>query len=340
MVAIKSWLKRIIQNAGAGVAPMVWHLSATPRLLVMMYHRVLPASHRDRKFEQPGMYVAPETFAMHLHVLKEHFSFVQLDDWLLATSRGAPVPQRACAITFDDGWRDNYEYAFPLLESAQAPATIFLVADAVGTQYAFWPNQLIRLLKDTAVEMDQAPLPLWLKHLIVSIRERNGVAMNGPLEDMSIIDQIVVACKNTRSDAEMLEALRESRSSNEERDLFDWDEARHMLRSGLVRFGSHTRRHTRLIPNLNDELVDDEITGSKLIIEEHLGSAPSLFCYPNGDCSPAAVTKVRSLYAGAVTTARGWNSVKTDRHLLRRVGVHDDVANTPVSFLSRLAGIG
>ena len=119
-----------------------------------------------------------------------------------------------------------------------------------------------------------------------------------------------------------------------------WEEIAAMHASGLVRFGSHTRHHTRLSRVTTREALEDEIIGSRRTIEERLGVLPQTFCYPNGDTSPEAIACVRSAYLGAVTTAPGWNSPGADRATLRRLGVHDDVSATRSSFLSRISGFG
>jgi peptidoglycan/xylan/chitin deacetylase (PgdA/CDA1 family) len=125
-----------------------------------------------------------------------------------------------------------------------------------------------------------------------------------------------------------------------ERELMSWDEIREMHTSGLVRFGSHTRRHTRLSAVRNKAELQDEIAGSRRDIEAQLKSRPASFCYPNGDLSPDAVSCVRAAYRGAVTTRSGWNRPGTDPCLLKRVGMHEDVSATRAGFLARLAGVG
>jgi peptidoglycan/xylan/chitin deacetylase (PgdA/CDA1 family) len=86
--------------------------------------------------------------------------------------------------------------------------------------------------------------------------------------------------------------------------------------------------------------LQDEIVASRDIIREQLGTDVPTFCYPNGDTSPEAIQAVSGAYLGAVTTRRGWNTPKSQRFTLNRVGVHDDVSNTPTSFVSRIAGFG
>jgi peptidoglycan/xylan/chitin deacetylase (PgdA/CDA1 family) len=146
---------------------MAWR-TGTRRLLVLMYHRVLPAEHPDRNSEQPGMYVSPATLAMHLEIVKQYFTLIHLDEWLERVSAGRAVPSLACAITFDDGWRDNYEYAFPVLRHAGAPATIYLVTDMVGEGYSFWPNTLARYLGAGAADL--GAYPTWLADIARKLR--------------------------------------------------------------------------------------------------------------------------------------------------------------------------
>src|SRR5690606_9889814 len=106
---LKASLKNLAVSAAAQLGPQRWP-GRGPRLWVLMYHRILPLDDARARVEEPGMIVTPTTFAMHLRVLRRHFQFVQLADWLAAREQGQPLPARACAVTFDDGWRDNHEF--------------------------------------------------------------------------------------------------------------------------------------------------------------------------------------------------------------------------------------
>jgi peptidoglycan/xylan/chitin deacetylase (PgdA/CDA1 family) len=124
-----------------------------------------------------------------------------------------------------------------------------------------------------------------------------------------------------------------------ERDMLNAGEIEAMRASGLVRFGSHTCRHIRLLASLEQSVLLHEVQQSRRDLQSLLREPVELFCYPNGDYSPAAVEAVRSSYAAAVTTRDGWNDEHSDMHLLRRIGVHEDVSSDPRHFLARLSGL-
>lgn len=333
---LKQVVKRAAHELIGRAAPARWRRLPGPELVVLTYHRVLPDGHPDRLHEQPGMYVRPGTFAMHLAVLKEHFELVQLDDWLAARSTGRPLPRLACAITFDDGWRDNYDHAFPVLKQARAPATIFLVSGLIGGNYSFWPNRLARQLARTDRPARLEGWPAELRdRLAAAGLARNAIA--GPLA-AEAIDRAIVACK-ALSDAQMhdlLDRLPVLPSRSAGRDLLNAHEVQEMGASGLVRFGSHTRRHTRLRADVPAEVLADEIAGSAEELERLTGHRPRLFCYPNGDSTPAALQVVKANYAGAAATAHGWNAASLDPFMIRRVGMHEDVSCRTRGFIARL----
>ena len=332
---VPGFLKRAVRRAIGRSALSTWPRLPGPALLVLTYHRVLPDGHLDRAHEQPGMYVRPATMDMHLRTLREHFELVHLDDWLESRAAGRTLPRLACAITFDDGWRDNYQHAFPVLMENSVPGTIFLVSGLVGGAYSFWPNRLARQLARTDRQLATADWPEPLRGVLAAsgVLQPPQAARPGP----EGIDRAIVACK-AFTDAEMNEYLDRLPPLDDAatRDLLDADEVRTMADSGLVRFGSHTRRHTRLHAGLSPAALVDEIEGSAQDIERLVGRRPALFCYPNGDYTPEAVSEVRKHYQGAASTSHGWNDAGLDTMYIRRVGMHEDVSGTRAEFLARI----
>lgn len=338
MKGSKHILRRGAEHFAALLGPHRWRKGS--QLLILMYHRILPPSDIRYQDEQPGMLVQPDTFRSHLQWVKNYFEPVLLRDWLLAVAEGENVPQRACAITFDDGWRDNYEFAFPLLRSEGVPATIFMVSDYIGTTRLFWPERLARVLRLASARNESiwdSTGFRWLQTLSLPIKP-------GPLAvDMDYIDAVIVAAK-LYNDAELHDRIDDMYRcvGESESDLIaqvvNWSEAGEMVRSGLIDVGSHTRHHTRLTTETSFATLEDEIIGSKQRLQDGLSVEPVTFCYPNGDVCSKAKHLVRSHYRGACTTARGWNHRQGDPYQLRRISIHEDIAKDQTAFYASLAG--
>ncbi|NYE57322.1 polysaccharide deacetylase family protein [Carboxydothermus ferrireducens] len=96
---------------------------------ILMYHKVNP----DPKTGGLGLRVLPREFDWQMHYLKEHgFHTVSLDEAVDYLEFGKPLPEKPIVITFDDGYRDNYVYAFPILKKYGFRATIFIITGIVG----------------------------------------------------------------------------------------------------------------------------------------------------------------------------------------------------------------
>ncbi len=335
-------IKRIVKRGLEHVAArMVTHRSKSniKRLLILMYHRVLPKNDERMNDEEPGMVVTPGTLSLHLDILRQHFDIMHLSTWMERRSKGLTLPQRACAITFDDGWLDNYQYAFPLLQQHQVPATIFLVSEMVGTSRNFWPERLAKILRVTATqhpELWNTPAYRWLRDLHTTYSF--GQQPPNYQQRFEIIDQ----AKHFADEAlhARIDAMHNKISgfAVPEAAILNWDQIAEMNSSGLMEFGSHTCDHIRLNDKANQQSIEHQITASKKTIENATNKPVELFCYPNGDFNEVALSITRQHYSGAVTTAQGWNNVQTDAHLLNRIGVHEDVSADETAFLARLSG--
>ncbi len=339
---VKSIIRYLLERIISVIDPRKFYAFNANNLLILTYHRVLPSNHPDLKSEQPGMYVSPQTFRMHLDEIKKRFELMHLDDWIRAAKNKEPLPKYACAITFDDGWLDNYEYAYPILKELKVPATIFVVSSFLGTSYSFWPNRLNRLLgkldPKLLNEFINSEEGAWLKDIM-----HEGQPITAKL-DADMINQIIESCK-THNENElnsyidrMESRLDESVISNNV-DLMSRHHLQEMIESGLVRVGSHSCHHKRLLDGLDKNEIDDEIISSKEVLQAMLNMEIDLFCYPNGDYNQYSLDVVNENYSAACSTMSGWNTPRTNMLLLKRIGVHEDISSNKHKFLARLSGL-
>ncbi len=232
--------------------------------MILMYHRVLPTDDERMQDEEPGMVVTPESFALQLQILRQHFVVIHLADWLQRRQQGLPLPQRACAITFDDGWLDNYQFAFPLLQQYQVPATIFLVSDMVDTKRNFWPERLAELLRVTATqhrELWDAPAYRWLRELSTNYefgkqppnREQLFALFNQAKQQTD--DELHARIDAMQNSSKSLPAPNAA--------VVNWDQVTEMTNSGFVDFGSHTCDHIRLTDKISFKDTEHQIVASK-----------------------------------------------------------------------------
>jgi peptidoglycan/xylan/chitin deacetylase (PgdA/CDA1 family) len=335
-------LKRIAKQAlihtAARVAPITWKWRRPGSLVVLMYHRVLPNDSPARKTEEPGMYVSPETFDLHLGELKRRFELMHLDEWLRLARAGLPLPKLACAITFDDGWRDNYEFALPLLAKHKAPATVFLVSSYVGTAQRFWPNRLMSLLDMAFAAPGSVDFPQPLRGIVepILMQARQRGVLRADDIDRAIQDAKGLDEEQVRRLVE--EAGKGCGDLTGTTEILTWSDVAEMAATGLVRFGSHTMTHLRLGGRVPSQELEREIAGSRSRLFERVGQEIDLFCYPNGEISPEALDCVRRHYLGAVTTRGGWHLAGGDPYLIRRIGLHEDMSDSREALLARISG--
>jgi len=333
-----SKLKPLLKAAAAGFSDQFGphrNRQTNPKLWVLMYHRILPKEDTRFNLEEPGMIVTPDTFSMHIREAKRHFDVISLSEWIDLKQKGLPLPKKACAMTFDDGWADNYEYALPILKTTNTPATLFAVAEKIGTDFQFWPNTILALLLNGFTEeLNRHPL---------FAKITSQLAMPDNVIDREYAAAYIYQLKSFSDDA-IFSALRDIRSSELlsgmlKNALMSWDQINTMHASGLVVIGSHTCNHMRLSVDLDAHQMQYEIENSRKILEQQLSAPADLFCFPNGDYNPAALHLVKSTYKAAVTTKRGINDANTSAsHELTRIGIHEEVSNSPRLFGARLSG--
>lgn len=296
---------------------------------VLMYHRVLADRDSEQVFVQPGMYVLAETFHRQAAFLKDNFKIVSLKEMAERIKNGRNI-SRCCALTFDDGWKDNFYHAFPVLEKFSLPATIFLATGFVGTNRLFWPEELTYYL-NRAQETSLSDLPL--------LERLRG---SGPCRDKigdenldCLIAELKTWTSGEREDL-LLELRNNVRADPPERQLMNWEEARQMQESGLVSFGAHTSNHV-ILEHVSLQEAEKEILQNCREMKENLGAWPDLFAYPNGNFTPGLKALLKQHgFRAAVSTKKQWVDKNCDLFEIPRIGIHQDVSNTISLFKARM----
>lgn len=297
---------------------------------VLMYHRVLPLERARRLHVEPGMFVTPETFARHLDWLARDFTILPLAEIVDALESGTTLPRGACAVTFDDGWRDNLEHALPALQARRIPATIFAVSDRVGTTGAFWPDEVCRRL---------APLDPREQRRILE-----GIGLAGSIESDDPIEGALLALKALSDDERtaVLERLRRATAPGagalaDERELLDWSELDRLAEAG-VDIESHGASHA-ILTSVSRAVAKEELVRSLATLRDHGHARHGLLAYPSGAFDDGVVTLARTAgYRAAFTTQVGLASRGGDSLRQPRVAVHEDISRTRAEFLRFVPG--
>ncbi len=295
------------------------------RAAVLMYHRVMPTERAARDAVEEAMFVTPETFAHHCQWLAETFNVLPLSEIERRMSEGRPLPQRACAITFDDGWSDNLEFAVPELERRGLPATIFVVADRVGTDGAFWPDEVGRRMAGLEAAATRRVL--------------DAFALAPGAEPTALVLEYLKRVPEAQRDAALdtLRAHTPEPRSNATRELMDWDELDRVAQAGLE-IESHGSSHA-ILTGLDDAALADELTRARDTLRDHGHGSGRTLAYPSGAFDARVVAAARDAgYRAAVTTAPGLVAPAGDPLCWPRIGLHEDIARSRVEFLYAVPG--
>lgn len=323
---------------------MTLQLKENNDFLILMYHRIIE-KRASEAFLQGGMYVDPSTFGRHIRFLKDNFNIISLADVSRIGDLNNNVGNNKsfCVLTFDDGWNDFYENAYPVLKSNNVSATVFLSTDFIGTKEQFWTEKLAYILSEMEKFGKNARNTKKSSNYMVNAIE----SMQGSIEHR--IEKAVEELKILPAEEidPVLKELAERRRGDpamQGKSFLSWEEAREMRKSGIVFFGSHTKSH-RILNTASEDVIRDELIQSKKKLIEEGVVSPSFipFAYPNGNYTRRIAEMVEQAgYSLAVTTERGWNRAadgEKELFQLRRIGVHQDIASTDAMLACRIYGI-
>jgi peptidoglycan/xylan/chitin deacetylase (PgdA/CDA1 family) len=291
-----------------------------PSARILYYHRV----NDDNDPFFPAISTA--LFEAEMKFLRKNYQVVSLTELLQRLEGKASEP--VLAITFDDGYRDNYRYAFPILKRYGLPATIFLTTGSMDSGEPLWFEQLALAVMKTSrefVDLDTAGR-IWLR----TPAER----LKGNAQIFSVLRGLVDSGRRQLL-ATVLGQLAVTDYAERRRKMLTWDEARLMSTQGIT-FGGHTVNHP-FLSRLPSDGFRWEVSECKRRVEDELQLPADYFAYPNGKVEDFGFSNKALIreagYRAAVTTIWGVNNSSTDRFELRRGGPWEE---NPAMFAYKL----
>jgi peptidoglycan/xylan/chitin deacetylase (PgdA/CDA1 family) len=258
------------------------------RFQILTYHKVSPDPH---PFFAP---THPAVFEQQMQFLSTYYRVMPLAE-LVERSQQGDVPPRSVAVTFDDGYRDNYDFAFPILKKWRIPATIFVATGVIETGETLWHDRIFDAFRFATAEQARHEPPAQRQRRLESALER-ARSLYGEERRQWL--------------REVDEQLKPFSLENQASRMLNWSQIREMQSFG-VDFGSHTVTHPILSRIPRHEMLT-EIRESKQHLEEQLRVPITSFAYPNGranDYNEDVKSALReSGYCFAVTTRLGINA--------------------------------
>jgi len=284
--------------------------------IALLYHRIKEKD-EDSDLLPTLINASPEEFEKEIKFLIKNFNVISSDDVINNLKDDKPLPEKSMVITFDDGYRDNYLNAFPVLKKYKAPATIFLTSDFIDNEDLIWMDKIAYML-DRIKEHSLAVSGLGVYNVIN--KRKKDKAKLAIIEYLKSIDD----CEKDK----IMNSLRRDWNLDvdghaAERYYLSSKEILEMAGNGIT-FGSHSSSHP-VLTRIDARRLEKEILKSKARIEGIVGKKVELFAYPHGAHSDFNENIIDSLkkagYEAAFTAVSGGNSIsdKLDLFSLRRV---------------------
>jgi len=299
------------------------------RLTILTYHRVTDRDVRGVEGALPYLLVNNRTFDAHLRFLKKYYNTVSFGELEDMAGDGRKIPWNTLIITFDDGYLDFYEHAYPLMKEHSVPSTVFLAVDRIGDDDArpfWWDNAYFYFTRLAELRKNGG-----LRNPDGMLRDLLDNFESDPSATFEQMNRM-----KTEDIEEFLDRIRADHGlpaeSQYDNRMLDWGKVRKM--NDMVEVGSHTLSHINL-NRLTDELKAIEIRDSRTTIRKMTGKSAKVFSYPAGNYDDVSKKLVRdSGYSFAVTTDRGVEDGR-DPYTLKRMNVWEGTSESTDGSFSK-----
>jgi len=299
------------------------HYKNRHKICVLMLHGVM--TEKKKSVWSPlRPQLEPEELERTLRLLSDFYQFITADQAVAMLQGKEPFVHNPMLITFDDGYRNNIDYALPICKQFDIKPIIFLSTKHVDSGMPFWFDRL-----DFALQQNMGDV------ILISYSGQNysfdatsRIALAKSFKQFR--DEVKCAYSDDNEMNQLFNSLSdelEMRSGKALKDIcqkddwsaiVSWQQLREQVKSGSLDVGSHTLDHWRL-DSLNEQQILSQLKQSKVSIEDELTVQCDYFCYPNGNYNNNAKRLVQDAgYLAAFSTDVGLCKIQDDLMTLKR----------------------
>ncbi|NWF71322.1 MAG: polysaccharide deacetylase family protein [Chloroflexi bacterium] len=282
------------------------------RLTVLAYHRIIEWDTPEFRDYEPVVSATPAMFEQQMTFVAEHFNVIDLAALQAYLFDNKPLPERPLLITFDDGYLDNYQNAYPVLKKHGFPAVIFLVTSRMDDPARLWWDVCGYAFR--ATRKNSAALPYIGQQPLASAAERRAA------RELLMLHLKHIPDEQKQAEMQQLCAALDVSLPADERLFVTWDQVRELVANGIA-CQPHTVTHPIMTRVSYDE-QKRQLTEARARIIDETGQKADAFAYPNGapgDYDAATLRALRETgYSTAFTLTSGpMSSSAARRHPLQ-----------------------
>ncbi len=261
----------------------------------------------------------PVLFEKIIKKLTTKFEVVSLEEVLSSTPREKKNGKAQATILFDDGYKDNIDYAAPILKKYNCPATFYIVTDCIDKNIPTWTYIL-----DNALQNTGKPVIDLTFEFVPEIFKRVATG-----KDLNMTTKKLKPWMKTLSNKKrllLLDAITEQgQVMTRPQLMMNWGEVKQLAASGFI-IGSHTDTHPMLAQLEDNQEIETELRTSYSKIQHHLGEPPVTISYPIGsyDQRVTALSKQVGYKYGLAVEQRFYNTKKDDLFAIPRVELYQE----------------
>ena len=298
-----------------------WHYGGMGHML--MFHRVIPDSNTKRIHNHLSLEITPEHLERVINFfIKKKYRFLSIDQLHDGFLKGALFDKRFVVFTFDDGYKDNLEIAYPIFKKYNIPFTVYITTGIPNrTAILWWYILENMLLERSSVQFNWNEKEYVFSSITSDEKEKAFEAIQKFIHENFTVENHLKLFSTVFMDFQPDLTLNSSQLG------MDWDEIRLLNKDPLVSIGAHTVSHFNL-SKLPAAALKAEVMNSKIELEKQLDQPVEHFAYPYGKFHHASIREYQLAqdlgFKTAITTNMGNLFKENGRtlHSLPRININ------------------